>query len=107
MAFRTFTPDGTIKAAAKLLPHIASLGVDIVYVCACWKEEDSNNMDSWSERQKASETNNPKNPYKISDYFNVDEEFGCNEDLIEFVNEATKLRELYDLEYEKYGDDFF
>lgn len=101
MAFRTFTPDGTIKAATKLLPHVASLGVDIVYICACWAAENSDNLDSWSERQKASETNNPKNPYKIADYYNVDEEYGTNDDLKEFVKTAHEngLKVLFDLVY--------
>ena len=29
---RPFTPEGTLKAATRMLPHIASLGVDIVYL---------------------------------------------------------------------------
>ena len=32
---RAFTPEGTLRAAEKLLPHIRSIGVDIVYLCAC------------------------------------------------------------------------
>ena len=30
---RTFTPDGTLRAAERLLPHIAALGADMVYLC--------------------------------------------------------------------------
>ena len=33
MALRSFTPEGTLSAAKNLLPHVASLGVDVVYLC--------------------------------------------------------------------------
>ena len=33
MALRTFTPKGTLRAATERLAHVASLGVDIVYIC--------------------------------------------------------------------------
>ena len=32
MALRTFTPKGTLRAATDRLAHVASLGVDIVYI---------------------------------------------------------------------------
>ncbi len=101
LALRTFTPDGTLKAATKLLSHIASLGVDIVYVCPFYVEDSDNDRKTWSIRQCASKTNNPKNPYKIIDYFNVDEEYGTNEDLKAFVKEAHKngLLVMFDLVY--------
>jgi len=101
MALRTFTPDGTLVAATKLLPHIASLGVDIVYVCPFFVTENDENREFWSKRQIASETNNPKNPYKIADYFHVDEEYGTDEDLKAFVDEAHRvgLGVMFDLVY--------
>ena len=71
MALRSFTPEGTLKAAEKLLPHVASLGVDIVYLCPVFVAENDEDQSTWSQRQIASNTNNPKNPYKIADYFNV------------------------------------
>ena len=58
LALRTFTPEGTLRAAATLLPHIASLGVDILYVCPFFAEEEDTDRITWSERQKKSETNN-------------------------------------------------
>ena len=91
MALRTMTPDGTLAAAARLLPHVASLGVDIVYVCPFFVTENDENREFWSKRQLASQTNNPKNPYKIADYFHVDEEYGTDEDLKAFVEEAHRL----------------
>ena len=30
---RTFTPEGTLKAAEEKLPHVASTGADFVYLC--------------------------------------------------------------------------
>ena len=76
IALRSLTPDGTLKAATEMLPHIASLGVDIVYVCPFFVAENDENQATWSPRQLASQTGNPKNPYKIADYFNIDEEYG-------------------------------
>ncbi|MBE5040727.1 alpha-amylase family glycosyl hydrolase [Ructibacterium gallinarum] len=101
MALRTFTPEGTLKAAEKLLTHVASLHVDIIYLCPVFKADNDEDRTTWSPRQIETNTNNPKNPYKMSDYFNVDEEYGSNEDLKDFVKEAHKngLKVLFDLVY--------
>ena len=101
IALRTFTPEGTLNAAKDLLPYVASLGVDIVYVCPFYAAEDDPDRSTWSIRQIESNTNNPKNPYKMSDYFNVDSEYGTNEDLVDFVDEAHKngLLVMFDLVY--------
>lgn len=88
---RMFTPQGTLRAAKELLPHIKSIGVNVAYLFAICKEDDSKDRRYWSKRQKKSKLNNPKNPYRISDYFSVDEEFGGNEQLKEFVEEAHKI----------------
>ena len=101
MALRTFTAEGTLKAAQRLLPFVASLNVDIIYLCPVFKAGNDEDTATWSPRQLASNTNNPKNPYKISDYFNVDEEYGSNDDLKNFVEEAHRngLKVLFDLVY--------
>lgn len=88
---RMFTPQGTLRAAKELLPHIKSIGANVAYLFAVCKEDDSKDRRFWSKRQKKSRLNNPKNPYRISDYFSIDEEFGGNEQLAEFVEEAHKL----------------
>ena len=88
---RMFTPQGTLRAAKALLPHIASIGVNVVYLFSVCKEDDSEDRAFWSERQKKSNLNNPKNPYRIADYFSVDEEYGGNAQLKEFVEEAHKV----------------
>ncbi len=101
LALRTFTPEGTLKAAKDRLGHVASLGTTVLYLCPCFVEDDDPDMNTWSPRQVASRTMNPKNPYKIVDYFSVDSEFGCDEDLKDFIAEAHRLgmKVLLDLVY--------
>jgi cyclomaltodextrinase len=101
LSLRTITPQGTLNAAAKMLPHIASLGFDIVYLTACFSADNDFDVNSWSERQIKSGCGNPKNPYKIVDYFNVDDEYGTNDDLHKFVEKAHEigLGVMFDLVY--------
>lgn len=98
---RAFTPEGTLRAAEKLLPHIRSIGVDIVYLCACSTADRDEDRAGWSDRQRASGMNNPCNPYRISDYDTIDPEYGTVEDLQRFVAAAhgVGLRVLLDLVY--------
>ena len=98
---RAFTPEGTLAAAEKLLPHIRSLGADIVYLCACATSDRDADRAGWSDRQRASGLNNPCNPYRISDYDSIDPEYGDMEDLKRFVAAAHEvgLRVLLDLVY--------
>ena len=88
---RTFSREGTIKAITRELPFLASLGFKIMYLCPIFEEDDSSDLSFWSERQKKSNTNNPKNPYRMNDYFKIDTEYGSIEDLCEFVNESHRL----------------
>ncbi len=101
MALRTFTPEGTLKAAEERLSHVASLGVNVVYLCPVFQAENDEDQSTWSPRQLASQTGNPKNPYKMYDYFHVDEEYGTDEDLKSFIRaaHALKLKVLLDLVY--------
>ena len=48
LSFRAMTPEGTINAAAKMLPSIKSLGVTWVYIAPVWKADDSMDESSWS-----------------------------------------------------------
>ena len=98
---RAFTPEGTLRAAEKLLPHIRSIGVDIVYLCACSTADRDEDRAGWSDRQRASGMNNPCNPYRISDYDAIDPEYGDMEDMRRFVAaaHAVGLRVLLDLVY--------
>ncbi len=98
---RAFTPEGTLKAATVRLAKVAEMGVDIVYLCPVFVSDDEPNRDSWSPRQKASRTNNPRNPYRMKDYYHVDPEYGTDDDLKACVAEAHRLgiRVMLDMVY--------
>lgn len=98
---RSFTPEGTLRAATKRLPHVAELGANIIYLSPVCLQDSDMRQEFWSTRQKASGTNNPRNPYRIKDYNRVAPEFGTERDLREFIATAHKhgLRVLMDLVY--------
>ena len=98
---RAFTPGGTLKSAEAMLPHIASLGVDLVYLCPVFLADDDPREEFWSERQRQSGFGNPQNMYRMKDYYSVDPEYGTDEDLKAFVRAAhdNDLRVLLDLVY--------
>ena len=98
---RPFTPEGTLSAAAGLLEHIRSLGVDVVYLCPVFRQDDDPRTEYWSDRQIKSGLKNPKNTYRIQDYFHVDPEYGTDGDLGDFIEKAHRLglRVILDLVY--------
>lgn len=98
---RTFSERGTINAVTEQLPFLADLGFEVMYLCPIFEEDDSTDISNWSNRQKASETGNPKNPYRMNDYFKIDSEYGSMVDLREFVKESHRLgmRVMLDLVY--------
>ena len=101
LALRSFTPEGTLKAAQKRIAHISSLGVDIVYICPFFVQDEDADISTWSKRQRLSGTYNPKNPYKIVDYFDVDPEYGTSDDVKELVKEIHNcgMKVIFDLVY--------
>lgn len=98
---RTFSAEGTIAAVTARLPELKELGIGTVYLCPIFEEDDGADQTNWSIRQKRSKTGNPKNPYRMNDYFKIDEEYGCMDDLRELVSVAHSLgmRVLLDLVY--------
>ncbi len=98
---RTFSPEGTIAAITKELPFLASLGIATVYLCPIFEADVSENRENWSIRQKKYGTENPKNPYRMNDYFRIDEEYGTMDDLAECIREAHRcgMRLILDLVY--------
>lgn len=98
---RAFTKEGTLKEAEKHLPEIAELGADIVYLCPIFLQDDDMRQEYWSVRQKSCGLNNPKNPYRIKDYYNLDPEYGTDEELRSFVKtaHAKGIRVLLDMVY--------
>ena len=99
MFLRMFTPEGTIKAAEKMLPHLKELGVDVIYTCPIVLADDDTDPNFWSERQKV--LGNPKSPYRLKDYFEIDPEYGTKDDVKRFVAAAHKygMRVMFDLVY--------
>ena len=73
---RTFSREGTIKAVTDELPRLKELGFRIMYLCPVFEEDNSEDRSFWSARQKKSETDNPKNPYRMNNYFKIDSEYG-------------------------------
>ena len=102
---RTFSKEGTIEAITKELSFLKKLGFNIVYLCPIFEEDSSDDISCWSSRQIASKTKNPKNPYRMNDYFNIDEEYGTMEDLKKMINKAHELnmKVLLDLVYAHIG----
>ena len=98
---RAFTPEGTLKAAEKKLPYLKDLGATIAYLVPVMKMDTSMDKSFWSPRQIRSGFGNPKNQYRIADYFHVDEEYGTDQDLKDFCAAAHKIgmRVLLDLVY--------
>ena len=98
---RAFTPEGTLASASKLLRYIKDFGADVVYLCPVVAADEDSNVEGWSDRQRASGMNNPKNPYRIADYYTVDSEYGSDADLFDFVRAAHRigLRVILDLVY--------
>ena len=100
---RTFSKEGTIDAIAKELPFLKSLGFNIVYLCPIFEMDETN--EGFSPRQLASGTGNPKNMYRMNDYFKIDEEYGTAEDLKNLVDRAHSLdmKVIFDLVYAHIG----
>lgn len=96
---RGFTPEGTLQAAAARLPKVAELGATVIYLSPVCLQDDDLRKEHWAPRQR--KTDNPRNPYRIKDYFEVDPEYGTQEDLRAFVKEAHRLglRVLMDMVY--------
>lgn len=87
----TFDENGTLKSAEKKLPEIANLGIEVVYLCPTTVHDDDTDVSHWSKRQEASGLANPKNPYRTSDWYGVDSQYGTEEDLCDFIKTAHKL----------------
>ncbi len=101
ISLRTFTKKGTLKAAQELIPHIARMGFDSIYVCSLCEADADPDIMTWSPRQILSNSENPKNSYKIKDFFHVDPEYGTDEDLRDFIECVHKhgMKYIFDLVY--------
>jgi 1,4-alpha-glucan branching enzyme len=101
LSLRVFTPEGTIKAASKMLPFLAKLNITHIQLSPVVMADDDADRTFWSDRQIASGFDNPKNSYRLKDYFAIDPEYGNDDDLREFVELAHRLnlRIIMDLVY--------
>ena len=98
---RAFTAEGTLRAAAEKLEYLKETGVTIVYLPPVFEMDSDTDRSFWSPRQLKSGFGNPKNQYRIRDYFHVDPEYGTDADLRYFVDRAHELglKVLFDLVY--------
>jgi glycosidase len=79
---RGYTPEGTLKATASRLPHIAGLGASIVYLSPLQVHSLAGGAaKGWTEA----------GPYGIKNYSAVDPGYGTEADLKEFVAKAHEL----------------
>lgn len=88
---RRFTAEGTLKAAEAKLPMLAELGIDLVYLCPVCVADTDTDKAGWSPRHHASGSEDPRNPYRISDYYTIDPEYGTDQDLRDFIATAHRL----------------
>lgn len=91
LALRTFTQEGTIRAAEKMLAHIASCGFTHVQLTPVVEADDDPDVSGWSRRQCESGMENPNNNYRLKDYFRINGEYGTADDLRSFVRTAHHL----------------
>jgi len=105
---RSFTSEGTLKAATRRLDDIAELGATIIYLSPVMLADTSTNREFWSPRQKTAPGNNPRNPYRIMDYYQIDPEYGTGDDLKEFIATAHRLglRVLLDIVFSRTGPSY-
>ena len=98
---RAFTPAGTLKSIEAKLPYLKDLGVTIVYLVPVMLADDDGDRSFWSPRQVRSGFDNPRNQYRLKDYFHVDPEYGTDQDLRDLVAAAHRLgqRVVLDLVY--------
>jgi glycosidase len=76
---RQFTPDGTLRAAARELPRLHELGVRILWIMP---------IHPIGEQNRKGELGSP---YSIRDYYGVNPEFGTLDDYKDFVHRAHEL----------------
>lgn len=83
---RMFSKEGTLAAAEERLEEVKQTGINVIYLSPVFCADES--PEGQSPRQIKSGMNNPKNPYRMKDFFHVDEEYGSDGDLKSFVKRA-------------------
>ena len=105
LVLRNFSEEGTLKGAEKGLERLKDLGVSVVYLIPVCESDTDMDRSGWSPKQIRAGFNDPRNPYRISDYLHVDPEYGTDKDLQDFIAHAHKLgmRVLLDLVFAHCG----
>ena len=105
LVLRNFSEEGTLKGAEKGLERLKDLGVSVVYLIPVCESDTDMDRSGWSPKQIRAGFNDPRNPYRISDYLHVDPEYGTDKDLQDFIDHAHKLgmRVLLDLVFAHCG----
>ena len=108
VSMRAFSEEGTFAAVTARMDEIAATGADILYLLPFAEADADMDRDHWSARQKASKCDNPRNPYRISDYYRVDPEYGTEDDLRALVAAAHAhgMKAMADLVYYHAGPTF-
>ena len=91
LVLRNFTRDGDFRAATRMLDHVRSVGVDVVYLTPFVEMDCDADRAGWSPRQIKSGFDSPKNPYRISNYDRIDPEYGTDADFEAFNARAHAL----------------
>jgi glycosidase len=76
---RQFTSEGTLQAAAKQLPRLKKLGIDVLWLMPIHPIGEKNRKGSLG------------SPYSVQDYFAVNPEIGNKQDMKQFVKQAHDL----------------
>ena len=108
VSMRAFSKEGTFAAVTARMDEIAATGADILYLLPFAESDPDMDRAHWSARQKASGCDNPRNPYRISDYYRVDPEYGTDHDLRALVAAAHAhgMKAMADLVYFHAGPTF-
>ena len=82
---RSFSPEGTLAGVTARLDQLAELGVDVLYLSPIMQRSGIE----------------PAGPYNISDYYQIDPEYGTEADLKELCGQAHRrgLRIMLDIVY--------
>ncbi|MDP0495561.1 MAG: alpha-amylase family glycosyl hydrolase [Verrucomicrobiota bacterium JB024] len=88
---RSFTAEGTIRAASERLPEVADLGVSWLLVSPFLKPSPDTTSSPGSKAAESTQSHTAPNPYGIADFEAVDPEFGTWGDWRRFVDTAHRL----------------
>ena len=57
---RTFSAEGTLNAVTREIPALHAMGFRVLYLCPIFEADTSDDIAFWSDRQRKSQTMNPR-----------------------------------------------